>query len=99
MSVLKDRLELSVTDGHVAGRTDGRLDGWTRNEIYDPSEDVSRSDKSGYIIESVKWRWLGRDREGETAANIEMGEGGRHVTEAEILKNDKNKKGSRESAD
>lgn len=34
-------------------------------KFYDPSEDVSRSDKSGYIIESVKrWtagrRWRGR---------------------------------------
>lgn len=43
------------------------MDGWTGNEIYNLSEDVSRSDKSRCIIESARSRRLSGDREGETA--------------------------------
>lgn len=47
------------------------MDGWTGNEIYNLSEDVSRSDKSRYIIESARSRRLSGDREVETAAHTE----------------------------
>lgn len=57
-------------------------------KFYEPSEDVSRSDKNGHIIESVK-RWTA-GRLMERAANTRVAEVGGGTAGAEVFDNEKN---------